>query len=160
MPEFLSLAQILRPQRPDPPAGAAPVVEACVSAKVPPSSEEDREDRLRDVRFFQAHLSEALEVAVAFLLEKIAREVLARELALAPAHTSKIVSDALERYRQSEPLRVRVHSADLDALAEIDVPVFGEDSLERGDAIVELRDGSIELFLQTRLEEVLGTMIW
>lgn len=157
MPEFRSLAQILRPQCSDAPALAV-VREDAAPEKIALRGEEDQENHLREVRFFHAHLSEALEAAVASLLEEIARDVLGRELLLAPAVLSRIVSGALERYRQSEPLRVRVHRTDLDALAESDVPVFADDGLEPGDAIVELRSGGIDLSLQTRVEEVLGKM--
>ena len=158
MPEFVSLAAMLLP-----PAVVAPpqadLAEACPpQAEVTPaapSSPVVDEDYLREVRFFKAHLREALQTAVDALLAEIAQTVIARELQVAPADISAIVQHALARYESLEPLRVRVHSDDVAALFSCDVSVFVDDALQRGDAFLDLRSGSIDLSLKTRVDCVI-----
>ncbi|MBC5816676.1 MAG: hypothetical protein GIW97_09055 [Candidatus Eremiobacteraeota bacterium] len=153
MPEFLSLAQILQPVE-RVPEQATIADETSVVEDNRAAVYIDDEDYLREIRFFHAHLRERLDIAVETLLCEISREVLARELLLAPVEIAAIVSDALARYRQLDPLRVRVHPEDAAALSGCDVPVFSDEALDRGDAFVDLRGGSMDLSLQTRLDDV------
>ena len=112
---------------------------------------------LREVRYFRAHLREALENALATLLADISSEIVARELCVAPADISRIVSAAVERYEFETPLRVHVHPEDAPALGSCELPVHPDDTLRRGDAVLELRGGAIDLTLGVRLERLLST---
>jgi flagellar biosynthesis/type III secretory pathway protein FliH len=128
---------------------------------VPPEAIEESQERLlhetelvRDVRLFHARITEALEDAVERLVCDVASDVLARELQLAPADIERIVDRALQRYVSEEPLRVRTHPGDA-ALVQCGVPVVADDSLARGDVILELRDGFLDASLGVRLDAVL-----
>lgn len=112
---------------------------------------------LVSVRRFHASLREALQTAFESLLLDLASEVLGRELLLEPADLQRIVERTLERYAGLEPLRVRVHPGDAAAL-ELEIPLLCDDTLMRGDAIVELRDGEIDASLGVRLEALLESI--
>ena len=113
------------------------------------------EDVVREIRLFRARLGEALDEALAALLADIASEVLARELQLAPAQIATIVHRALERYCSEEPLRVRLHP---DDLCDLRVATIADTNVRRGDAILELRNVSIDAGLGVRLESVLRAL--
>ena len=114
------------------------------------------EDRLREVRLFNAHVREALDRRVHTLLADIAKEILARELVLAPADIAGLTASLLARHASASPFRMRVHSQDVLSLNACGVPVFADESLQPGDAVVDLRNGSIDVTLATRLEDVLA----
>ncbi|MFN2528465.1 MAG: FliH/SctL family protein [Candidatus Baltobacteraceae bacterium] len=162
MPEFVSLAELLGAHGPQSVSGseAHPVLDtpSALEPDLDLAPKRD-EDFLREIRYFHAHLRERLDVAVETLLCDISREVLARELLVAPVEITQIVGDALARYQNSEPLRIRVHPEDAAALSNCEVPVFCDESLNRGDAFVDLRNGSIDLSLQTRLDGVASRVL-
>lgn len=108
----------------------------------------------REVRLFQARVIEAVEAAVETLVGDIAADVLGRELLLAPADIDAIVDAALERFVSEEPLRVRVHPEDVPRLA-CGVPVVADAGLRPGDAVIELRRGSVDASLGVRLATLL-----
>jgi flagellar biosynthesis/type III secretory pathway protein FliH len=108
----------------------------------------------RDVRLFRARVMEAVDAAVEPLLAGIAADVLARELVLAPADVEAIVDRALARCSSEGPLRVRVHPNDA-ASVRSGIPVAGDEHLQRGDAIVDLRCGSIDASIAIRLAALL-----
>ncbi len=111
-------------------------------------------DVLREMRLFRARIIEATEAAVETLVADIAADVLARELRLAPADVETIVDRALQRFFEDEPLRVRVHAD--DALnVECGVPLVTDAKLQRGDAVIELRTGTIDARLGVRLATLL-----
>lgn len=109
---------------------------------------------LRDVRLFNARVTEALESAIEQLLCDVACDVLARELQLRPADIERIVDRTLQRFCAEEPLRVRVHPEDVATLKSR-IPAIADASLSRGDAILELRDGFVDASLGVRLQAVL-----
>lgn len=150
MLEFRSLASTLR----DEPEPRAVTLDIAPPPEGEPAHADPDESMLRDVRLFRAHLREALDRAVATLLTGIAREVLGRELLLANADIAHIVEAALERCEQ--PMRVRVHADCAAALERLGVPIFSDEALERGDAFLDLRNGSIDLSLPVRLEDALA----
>lgn len=115
----------------------------------------DEIELARDVRLFYARVMEAADAALEMLLAGIAQDVLARELLLAPADVEAIVDRALARCIADEPLHVRVHPDDA-ASVRCGVPVAADERLNPGDAIVELRCGSIDASLAIRLAALLG----
>lgn len=117
---------------------------------------DDIELAISEARFFRAHVLEAVDVALSTLLADIASEVVARELQIAPVDLSAIVTAAVQRYEFETPLRARAHPQDVLALACTGLPVVADDGLRRGDVLLELRDGAIDLSLGVRLERLLS----
>lgn len=110
---------------------------------------------LREVRLFRACLADALDALRESLLRDLAATVLARELQIAPAEIESIAAQALERLVEDEPVRLLACSADLPALAAIPLPVRADARLRRGDLLVEVRFGTIDVSLGVRLAQVL-----
>ena len=116
----------------------------------------NRAEALRAARRFRAALDDALEAGLEELLERIARDVLARELLLAPADVRAIVEAARKRIQDESVLAIRVHPSDLDALDGIELDVLADRGLERGDVRVQVRSGTIDLTLAARLDAALS----
>lgn len=115
-------------------------------------------DLLREMRLFRARIIEATEAAVETLVADIAADVLARELLLAPADVETIVDRALHRFLADEPLRVRVHAGDVPSV-HCDVPLVADETLRPGDAVIELRTGTIDATLGVRLATLLQATV-
>jgi len=149
---FRSLASMLQAQ-PDAPIPEQPEVcgEPSWESVVPQA---DRDEIVRDIRLFRARIEEAVEEAVHVLLADIAADVVARELQLAPADIRAIVRRTMQQFAAEQPLRVRVDPSSVHTL-DCGVPVVADESLRPGDAIVELRTGSIDATLGARLETLL-----
>lgn len=148
--DFRSLADLLREQQ-----QPAPQME---SVGDPPEDAESVAGEIaaaRDVRLFRARVAEALEMTVADLRCDIAAEVLARELQLAPASIAEIVRRAVQRCRKEHVLRVRLHPDDASLLAGDDFETVANSALRRGDAVLEVSGGAIDVSLGVRLESVL-----
>lgn len=109
----------------------------------------------REARLFYATLRERLDAAVEELLGRIARDVLVRELQLAPCDIGQLVARVHAAYVCHHPLRVRVHPGDAEDAASCGLPVFADETLERGDAVLELRDASVDARLQSRIVDLL-----
>jgi flagellar biosynthesis/type III secretory pathway protein FliH len=152
--QFRSLAATLLAARaPAPDEPALEIVEEPPPDNTANTFEEPGDDQLelaRDVRLFHARIIEAVEAAVETLVADIAADVLGRELLLEPADIEAIVDRALQRFAAEEPLRVRVHAEDVERV-KCGVPVVADMRLRPGDAIIELRNGSIDASLGTRL---------
>ncbi|MBV8245868.1 MAG: hypothetical protein JOZ38_08105 [Candidatus Eremiobacteraeota bacterium] len=114
---------------------------------------------LAELRRMRASMSEALERAVTALLTDIAASVLARELRLAPADVRCIVSQLLEQFSMEEPACVRVCPTDAPLLEGFALPVRVDASLRHGDAVLEVRNGSIESLLGMRLASALSASV-
>jgi len=120
---------------------------------------------LSDIRCFQARLADAFDRKRDSLLRDLACEVLARELLMKPANITEIMRRLLEDFREEERITMRVHPDDLVGLSEFDVGTLGRQKLDlqlvgdngvrRGDAFIELHDGSIDARLGVRLDTVL-----
>ena len=148
--EFRSLAEMLREPRDAQPAAQAE----------PPEEEGARDDEsvaAREIRLFMARVGEAIESATEMLRNDIAAEVVGRELQLAPSDVRAIVERTLKRYSLETPVRVRVHPGDLAALDGV-FPAVADAQLRRGDAVLELRDGTIDASLGVRLDAVLRAL--
>jgi flagellar biosynthesis/type III secretory pathway protein FliH len=155
MPEFQTLASLLIPRETvaeeiAPVMLSEPPVMLSLS-KHPP----DDFRSASEARLFYAHLREELEDRVRALLERIARDVLARELQLAQAAIGAIVERAYREYAACQPLRVRLHPDDAAVCNTGPLPIFEDSSLVRGDAVLELRTGAVDLRLETRLHDAL-----
>jgi flagellar biosynthesis/type III secretory pathway protein FliH len=112
-------------------------------------------DALAAARRFHAALADALDAALDALVRKIAREVLGRDLALAPVDIAAIASSVLYRYAAESPVCLRAHPDQINQLAGLGLGVVADPKLGRGDIIVELRSGTIDARLAARLECVL-----
>jgi hypothetical protein len=122
------------------------------------ADESQYDDVLADIRCFRARLADAFDARLDRLLRDLACEVLAREL-----------RRLLQDFREEECITVRVHPDDLSAFSEFDVgtldrgkldlQLVGDAGTRRGDAFVELRDGSIDARLGVRLETVLRRVV-
>ncbi len=113
------------------------------------------EEAIRAARRFRAGLADAVDAAVASLLPEIARDVLARELRLAPADVAAIVAGALKRCADGKTLALRAHPSDIDALADLPIAVVADGGLLRGDVVLELHSGTIDLRMDSRLDAIL-----
>ena len=154
--EFVPLDAFVRPA----PVFAVREEEASVPAPavaepLAPACAEELDDACRAVRRFRAALADALDEAVAALLEDIAASVLARELRLAPADVAAIVARARERFAGEDPIAIRVHPDDRAAIADIGIAIVADPALRRGDATIVLKAGTIDASLGARLASVL-----
>jgi flagellar assembly protein FliH len=111
-------------------------------------------DACREARLFAARVREAVGEAVAVVLEDIAADVLARELQMAPVDLSAVVERAIDRCLCEEPIRVRIHPEETRAI-RCGIPVIADETLRRGDAMLELRSGTMDCTLGVRLSAVL-----
>lgn len=149
--EFRSLADLLREEQYFTPA----------ATETPENAAEDAPDltgeiaAARDVRLFHARVEEAIESSVATLRCDIAAEIVGRELQLAPASIAEIVRRAVRRFHADSPVRVRVNPEDLDSLADDGVQSVADRDLRRGDAVLEVGGGTIDVTLGVRLAAVL-----
>ncbi len=139
---FVSLAERLRageiPPPAPPPAGVAaePVCERIVE----------------ELALLRLAALEAFDRARTRLLESLARDVLARELMLAPADLDALAARALRAFAESEPLALVVAPADLERVSS-PLPVRADPTLVAGDLLVAVRDGEIDARFALRLAE-------
>lgn len=124
----------------------------------PVEASDDELQLTRDIRLFHARVIESVEAAVETLVSDIAADVLGRELLLEPADIEAIVDRALQRFAADEPLRIRVHADDARRV-NCGLPVVPDDRLRPGDAVIELRNGSIDASLGMRLATVLRPVL-
>lgn len=122
----------------------------------PPNLPLEYEEALRAARCFKAALRDAVDAAVAELLPVIARDVLARELRLAAADVANIAAAAIERTSNDPAVAIRAHPDDLDALDALGLECIADGSLRPGDVCVQLRSGSIDWRLETRLKTAIA----
>jgi flagellar biosynthesis/type III secretory pathway protein FliH len=150
---FVPLEVFLRPlpSAPAPPAAPEPVAFAAVTSQ-------ESVQTIRAARRFRAALSDALEVAVQQLLPHIARDVLARELKIEAADVGRIAGAALDRFAARGVVAIRAHPEDLGALGALEIEVIGDAALHRGDIILELHSGTIDLRMEARVEVVLAAL--
>ncbi len=116
---------------------------------------DDALDRVcAQIRLFGAALAEACEREALAAVADAAIAVLGRELTLHPPEIASIVRDACARVPVGEILRVRVSRADAGHCFG-DLAVSVDESLRSGDALVELRSGTIDARLGVRLQRLL-----
>lgn len=112
-------------------------------------------EALGDLRRFRAAVSDAVDVAVETVLGDIAADVLARELELAPANLEAIVARACARHAGEGIVCVRVHPDEAAQLRDAGVDVIGDSAVRRGDVLLCVRSGTIDVSLGARLAGVL-----
>ncbi|MFZ1018679.1 MAG: FliH/SctL family protein [Candidatus Cybelea sp.] len=160
MPEFVKLTALLRPLQPPEEEDAAPEVESRDdldrTAGLGAHPADEYLMTLGKIRRFRAALADALDAAVARLLQEIAQNVLARELALNAADVASIVAKARERLLDERIVAVRVHPRDREALAELQIEKISDTALVPGDIVFELRSGTIDLRLSARLDAAIA----
>lgn len=149
--DFVPLWELLRPQ-PATPASGGSEAKPAPAEPLPPECA----DAAARARRFRAALCDALESAVAAMLPEIARDVLGRELRLAPCDVASIVSASLARHAGDPVVTIRAHRDDLSELEAARIECLGDDSLRRGDVILCLRSGTIDLRMSSRLDAVLA----
>jgi hypothetical protein len=152
---FVTLAVLVRgpatPPDPEPLERAEPnVAPPQPPAPLPPAI-------LCELARLRLAAAEAYERGAAALLASLARDVLARELLLAPADLAALVATAPATCGAREPVTLVVSSADAASLADrTPLPVRIDPALGAGDLVVEVRDGAYASPLRFRLERVLA----
>lgn len=147
---FTPLATFLRPRH----VATAESIPA-PPTPVPVPTQVEYLEALSAARRFCAGLRDALDVAVAQCLREVAREVLGRELQLAQPDIAAIVNAALERCAGETVLCVRVNPGDLEALRAFGLELMADERLCRGDVVLVLRSGTIDVALAARMDTVL-----
>ncbi len=98
---------------------------------------------------------ESFERAVRELLVLFARELLGRELALAPLDVAALLQRAIANFAALEPVHVIVSPEDENRAAGIPLPLRIDPALAAGDFIIEVRDGALESRRSFRLQAIL-----
>jgi flagellar biosynthesis/type III secretory pathway protein FliH len=148
---FVSLASQLRAlgmPRENQPAG--PTAAPSVSDLPPEHAALECERIVEELALLRLAALEAFERARGRMLETLAREVLSRELMLAPADLDALAARALQAFAESEPLALVVAPADA-ARVSSPLPVHIDASLVAGDLVIAVRDGEIDARFALRL---------
>lgn len=98
--------------------------------------------------------SEAFEGAARRAIVDLARDVLARELAVAPVDLEALVERAVAAFAASEPVALGVAREDLERVRSA-LPLRPDAALRSGDLVVYVRDGAFESTLEFRFDAVL-----
>ena len=150
--EFVPLAEFLRPLQ-SPPASGPPATSGLESSTIADAQDPDVLSR---VRRFHAGLADALDIAVPAMLREIAHEVLGRELHLAPCDLASIVRSTLARHAGERVVTIHANPGDVPALRSAGIDCAEDPALERGDVVVCLRSGTIDLRMNARLDAILA----
>ncbi len=164
---FVSLATLVRASVPVPEAPTVAIAAVPATAATASTAAMRDAQVVRNVRDF-AHADvvhelallrlaarEAYERATVVLLETLARDVLARELALAPVDLAALVRDVLATADVSEPIALAVSPADAQRV-HATLPVRVDAALAAGDLVVDVRDGAFVSTFALRLEDALA----
>lgn len=147
---FIPLVEYLRPK----PAEQNSADES----PLPQSSAEPPVDDLRvgaAARRFYARMEDALHAALPALLADCVHTILGRELRFEPADFRSVVTRLIESLRDEEPIRCRVHPSRIEELA-CDLPLLGDPSLGYDDCVFEVRSGSFDARLSTRIDALIA----
>ncbi len=101
---------------------------------------------------------EAFERGVESLLGSFAHDVLARELALAPADLTALAAEALAAFHRDEPIRLVVAPADAERVTS-SLPCRVDPALHAGDLVVEVATGAFESPLAFRVATALDASL-
>lgn len=93
-----------------------------------------------------------VEDAVAALAVAVARRVVGEALEARPERVRALVREALSRVRRASRVRVRVHPADAEALADLPAELVPDEALARGDCVVDSDLGEVDARIEVRLE--------
>jgi flagellar biosynthesis/type III secretory pathway protein FliH len=112
-------------------------------------------DVVHELALMRLAAMEAYERAVESLLRSLADDVLARELALAPADVDALVRRVLATFPVRDPVALRVSAADA-ARVQAGLALSVDPALGRGDLVVVVRDGALESCFAQRFEDALA----
>jgi flagellar biosynthesis/type III secretory pathway protein FliH len=101
---------------------------------------------------------EAFERAAARLIELLARDVLVRELALAPADVAALVARVRALLERDEAVTVVVAPCDAERITS-GVPLRADPALEPGDVVVEVRDATIDARFALRAADAVAAAL-
>jgi hypothetical protein len=147
--DFRSLASVLRARRPA--ALSAPVGDPVVHEPEPPPQSAAEPIAIAgeaasfcdEIALARVAVFEAYDRAGARLVDALAREVLARELALAPVDIEALARRVLLAFADDEPVALVVSPTEAPAM-KAEIPVRVDPSLRAGDLVVVVRDGVID----------------
>ncbi len=111
-------------------------------------------DIVHDLTLMRLASLEAFENAARRLIADLAHDVLARELALAPADIETLVARSLAALVDHEPVSLAVAAADRERV-RAPLPIRTDAALVAGDLIVYVRDGAFESTFGFRLTDAL-----
>jgi flagellar biosynthesis/type III secretory pathway protein FliH len=142
---FVPLASLLRgddvrARDRGPAESAIAAAAAPASAHVSPWAHENAIAELVRMRLFAL---DAFERGVESMLASFARDVLARELEIAPSDLTALASQALAAFHRDEPIRLVVAPGDA-ARVRSPLPLRIDPSLQAGDLVVEVAAGAFE----------------
>jgi hypothetical protein len=150
---------LLRSSPVTPPLSPPPVVEAreeVAAVCAPP--EPDSPAHESGTALERLRIAEWFERAREQLLRRFARDVLARELLLAPAGIEALARVALAAFADDLPSAVAVAPADAEHL-DLPLPVRADARLERGDLALDVADGKLVSSLQLRVEGAIAGVL-
>ncbi len=96
-----------------------------------------------DIALARLAALEAYERAVPRLLEALARDVLARELAIAPPDLAALARALAREFADAGPVAFVACREDARQLP-VDLPVRVDPALRAGDLVLEVRDGEVD----------------
>ena len=111
-------------------------------------------DIVHDLTLMRLAALEGFERATRRLIADLAHDVLARELALAPADIEALVARALAAWSDHEPIALAVAPADRERV-RAPLPIRTDPTLASGDLTVFVRDGAFESPFGFRLADAL-----
>jgi flagellar biosynthesis/type III secretory pathway protein FliH len=150
VPLAISLRAAAQSSPPEPPSRAS----ASADGETFASEALRRDEILQELVLARLAALEAYERLTPSLLEALARDVLGRELALAPADLNRLAGELCEAAAGEEPVALIVAPDDAPAIA-CRLPVRTDIALRRGDLILEVRDGEIDARFNLRIAGVL-----
>lgn len=109
-----------------------------------------RADIVEDLTIMRIAAMEAFERRARRLITELARDVLVRELALAPVDIEALVADSLGALADYEPIALGIASVDRGRI-RTPLPLREDPELVAGDLIVYVRDGAFESTFEFRL---------
>lgn len=127
--------------------------------EMPPPSCACERGALHDVALFRATLREAIQTRVHDVLAAIARDVLARELLLAPPDIRALVARTLDECGDDQALEIRLAPHDAARFPQSGVPVRVDPQLLPGEVAIDARSGTFESRLSTRLSHLCETLV-
>lgn len=109
--------------------------------------EKAREEQLAEVR------EELVELAGA-----IAKRAVLGALEADPAVVRELATQALARVRRATRITVRAHPEDVASLDGLDAKVVGDDTLGRGDCVVESELGGVDGRIEARVDRLVEAL--
>ncbi|HEV3156965.1 MAG TPA: FliH/SctL family protein [Candidatus Baltobacteraceae bacterium] len=166
-PRFVSFAELLRASSAEVSSSPIQLDDIPLITAIPattttaPTPVNDNNDSIPTHPFIvefalaRALVYESYERSRVSLLEQLADAVLGRELTLEPIEINELAQRIWESARDAEPIVLRVHPDDAVALDATELPVRSDRSLQRGDLVLELRDGEIDARYAVRRADVI-----